>query len=109
MQNTDAKELQRRAHKSIGTKRLATVLNKSENWLYQLTCRSPDVKAIPPMDIVRLIMVELAALGDIELAAEIAAYLTQCVPEIQIARIYGNHKTTGGVNERNREAAGKND
>jgi hypothetical protein len=101
----DAKELHRRATKSISAKRLAEIFRVSEKAIYALSCRSPDVRVIPPIEKVKMIMAELAGLGDVETAAEIAAYITEAVKEIQIARIYSNnhHQLNGGKDATNHQ------
>ena len=95
----DSKELHRRATKSVSASRLAELFHVSEKAIYALSCRSPDVRTIPPIEKVYLIMAELAGMGDVETAAEIAAYITQCVPEIQVARIYSNNQKNGEQHE----------
>lgn len=88
----DSKELHRRATKSITAKRLAEMFHVGEKAIYALSCRSPDVRVIPPIKKVQMIMAELVKVGDIETAAEISAYVTQDVPDIHVVRIYRNNK-----------------
>lgn len=84
----DGKELHRMVTKAVGSGILAAIFRLSEKTVHSWSCRSPQIRGEPPIEKVRMIMKELAAVGDIELAALVATYVTQDVPGLMVVRIY---------------------
>jgi len=84
----DAQESHRLITKSVGVEQQAEDHGVSKKMIYAWSGRSPQIRGAPPVEKFRIIMKELAAVGDIELAALVATYATQDVPGLMVVRIY---------------------
>jgi hypothetical protein len=96
----DARELHRRITKAIGAGRLATIFRISEKMIYAWSGRSPEIRGEPPIEKFRMIIRELAAVGETDLAGLTIAYATQDLAAIAIVRIYAEEIHTKTKSER---------
>jgi len=84
----DAQELHRRITKRVGAGRLADLFRVSEKMIYTWSGRSPQIRGEPPIEKFRMIIKELAAAGEIDLAALTIAYASQDLAAVTVVRIY---------------------
>lgn len=84
----DAQELHRRITKAVGASRLAEIFRVSVKMIYAWSGRSPQIRGEPPVEKFRMIIRELAAAGDTDLAALTIAYASQDLAAVTVVRIY---------------------